>query len=150
MDAAGDILVLSRNTSQIIAIYEASGKVVTTVIVDEATSRLNHGIAFRDDFLYASNSSTVLRWKYVPGQRTRVTSTPEVVVSEIPEGGEHVTRSLIFDSANRLYVTVGSASDVDKDASRAKIRRFNLTAEIPADGFSFEDGEVTRGGVNLN
>jgi glucose/arabinose dehydrogenase len=112
---------------------------------------LNHGIAFSRDggYVYASSSSTVYRWRYTTGAR-RAASAAEVVVSGIPQGG-HVTRTLVFDSRGRLYVSVGSASNVDVDPvlvqTRAQIRRFVIPDPLPPAGLDYASGEVVASGM---
>jgi glucose/arabinose dehydrogenase len=112
---------------------------------------LNHGLAFSRDgaHVYASSSTTVYRWRYTAGSR-KATDAAEVVVSGIPGGG-HVTRTLVFDSRGRLYVSVGSASNVDTDATalqtRGQIRRFDLPATLPAGGIAYSTGQVVASGM---
>ena len=96
---------------------------------------LNHGLALSPDggYVYASSSTAVYRWRYAAGAR-RAAGATEVVVSGIPDGG-HVTRTLVFDARGRLYVSVGSAGNVDVGSSlqtRAQIRRFALPDPLPA------------------
>jgi len=57
----------------------------------------------------------------------------------------HRTRTLAFDSSGRLYVSIGSADNVDEDSFRARIRRFDLNnVTLPVD---FVDGEVFADGL---
>ena len=112
---------------------------------------LNHGIAFSRDaaHVYASSATTVYRWRYTTGAR-RASGAAEVVVSGIPPGG-HVTRTLVFDSRGRLYVSVGSASNVDEDPTaiqtRSQIRRFDIPAALPSGGISYATGTVVASGM---
>lgn len=114
-------------------------------------SGLNHGLAFSRDaaYLYASSPTTVYRWRYTTGART-ASGPAEVVVSGIPAGG-HVTRTLVFDSQGRLYVSVGSATNVDTDPvqaqTRSQIRRFVIPASLPPGGLSYASGEVFASGM---
>jgi glucose/arabinose dehydrogenase len=111
---------------------------------------LNHGLALSPDggYVYASSSTAVYRWRYAAGVR-RAAGATEVVVSGIPDGG-HVTRTLVFDSRGRLYVSVGSAGNVDVGSSlqtRAQIRRFALPDPLPAGGVDYQTGEVVASGM---
>ena len=57
--------------------------------------------------------------------------------------GHHSTRTMAFDKTGRLYVSIGSASNVDTNSFRARIRRFNLTQALPQDvtaGEVYADG----------
>jgi glucose/arabinose dehydrogenase len=112
---------------------------------------LNHGLAFSRDekFLYASSDRSVFRWAYAPGQRS-AKGAAEVVVQGIPTGG-HSTRSLAFDSQGRLYVSVGSASNVDSSAAelanRSQIRRYVIPAKLPSAGLAYTSGELIARGM---
>lgn len=112
---------------------------------------LNHGIAFSPGagYVYASSETAVYRWRYTTGAR-RAQSQAEVVVSGIPSGG-HVTRTLVFDSRGRLYVSVGSATNVDVDPglvqTRAQIRRFAIPDSLPAAGIAYATGEIVASGM---
>jgi glucose/arabinose dehydrogenase len=111
---------------------------------------LNHGLAFSRDarYVYASSATTVYRWSYTTGMR-KAAGAPEVVVSGIPDGG-HVTRTLVFDSLGRLYVSVGSATNVDDPVqiqTRGQIRRFAIPEALPSAGIDYSAGEVVASGM---
>ena len=112
---------------------------------------LNHGLAFSPDasFVYASSPTTVFRWRYTTGART-AKAAAEVVVAGIPTGG-HVTRTLVFDSRGRLYVSVGSAGNVDLGPAlaqtRSQIRRFTIPDTLPSGGLDYATGEVVASGM---
>lgn len=117
---------------------------------------LNHGVAIDPPgtFVYASTSTTVYRWAYATGRR-EAAGPPEEVISGIAEGGAaggggHATRTLSFDAAGRLYVTIGSATDVDTDpldlANRSQIRRFTVPVELTAP-VDYAQGEIVATGL---
>ncbi len=103
---------------------------------------LNHGIALSGGYLYASTESTVFRWAY-SGDRQQLGS-PQEVVTGIPSGG-HSTRTLQFDSEGRLYVSVGSAGNVDDDSSRSRLIRY--AADDLESTSTFEEGELFADGL---
>jgi glucose/arabinose dehydrogenase len=45
----------------------------------------------------------------------------------------HTTRTLAFDTTGRIYVSVGSAGNVDTDSYRSRIRRCDLSSTLPVD-----------------
>ncbi|HSR95944.1 MAG TPA: PQQ-dependent sugar dehydrogenase [Kofleriaceae bacterium] len=113
-------------------------------------SGLNHGIAFSRDFafVYASSATTVYRWAYSPGAR-QSSGAAQVVVANLPTGG-HESRTLAFDSKGRLYVSVGSASNVDPASlasTRALIRRFTIPDALPGGGLDYASGETFASGM---
>lgn len=121
----GDVLVLESGSSRVTIIYQdQNGKQQKAQLA--AAPELNHAVTglketrivinnllfidklilffflVHDNYLYASSSRTVYRWKYQVGQRSDL-GTPQIVINSIP-CCHHVTRSLVFDSQGRLYV----------------------------------------------
>jgi len=84
------------------------------------------GLAFRGNQLYVGNTDAIVRFDYKPGQ-TIASGEPVRVVS-LPRGG-HATRNVIFNrDGSKMYVAVGSDSNVDDETSqplRAAISEFN-------------------------
>ena len=86
-----------------------------------------YGLALWKDYLYVGEPDSVKRCKYDRGAM-KAASPLEEVVSLKGLGMGHWTRSLLFDrKGEKLYVTVGSASNVDagEDPRRAAINRYN-------------------------
>jgi glucose/arabinose dehydrogenase len=86
------------------------------------------GMAFWRDYLYVGNTGSVVRFKYKNGQ-TKAEGEPEKI-ADLPIAGyrEHWTRNLLFSpDGTKLYVTVGSQSNVDaeSDPMRAAISEYN-------------------------
>jgi glucose/arabinose dehydrogenase len=112
---------------------------------------LQHGVAFDREqrFVYASSERNVYRWPYRAGMR-RAEGDPEVVVRDMPQGG-HSTRTVVLDSHGRLYVSVGSAGNVDVQpellGTRSQIRRFEPAEALPEGGHAYESGEVIASGM---
>ena len=123
------------------ALRESDSGVTQTVVVNGTGLGLNHGLARNGGYLYASSGSTVYRWPYESGQNFSSTD-PEIVVNNIPSAG-HRTRTIVFDSQGRMYVSIGSNRNVDPDSSRSRVNRYDITGGIPAGGFHFIDGEVS-------
>jgi glucose/arabinose dehydrogenase len=112
---------------------------------------LNHGLGVTATHVYASSPTTVYRWPYTAGAR-EATGPVETVVDGIETGG-HTTRTLVIDAQTRLYVSIGSASNVDAPAdpntppaSRAQIRRYDLSS-IPVGGYTAAAGELFASGL---
>ena len=80
-----------------------------------------HGLAFRGDTLYVAETNRVIR--FVPG-----VAAPQVVVPDLPHGGGHFTRTIVFGpSDGKLYVSVGSSCNIcdERDPRRAAVLRYN-------------------------
>ncbi len=149
----GDLFV-ATNSGQLVVLFDADGDGLSGA-TERATFATvpggNHGIALTATHLYASSDTAVYRWTFAPGQRV-ATGGPETVVHDIGSGG-HSTRTLVIDSKQRLYVSIGSASNVDAppapdtpSPTRAVIRRYDLTA-LPTGGFAGSAGELFASGL---
>lgn len=99
-----------------------TGKAERVVTVLE---RLNepHGLAFYEGKLYVAENDKVRRYDWDEAHLRA--SNPKVLTS-LPEGGGHSTRTLLFHD-NKMYVSVGSSCNVciEKDARRAAVIEFN-------------------------
>jgi glucose/arabinose dehydrogenase len=83
------------------------------------------GLAFRGNQLYVGNTDAIVRFDYKPGQTAA--SGPPTQIAKLPRGG-HATRNVIFNrDGSKMYVAVGSDSNVDDETSqplRAAISEF--------------------------
>lgn len=84
-----------------------------------------YGLAFHDGYLYVAETTSLKRYKYDHKAMT-VGAGQELV--KMPDYGKgHWTRTIAFDSKGKLYLGVGSASNVDhgEPPMRAAISRMN-------------------------
>jgi glucose/arabinose dehydrogenase len=80
------------------------------------------GIAFHEDYVYVGNNGEVVRFRYDKLTSKRLGDAEHVL--DLPTGGGHFTRTLAFSNdGQRLYVSVGSSSNIDfeKDQWRAAV-----------------------------
>lgn len=92
-----------------------------------------YGLAFWKDYLYVAEATSLKRYKY-DSKGLKAESKGEEIVSLKPFGKGHWTRTVLFDpKGEKMYLTVGSASNVDagEDAMRAAIHRFNPDGTAP-------------------
>jgi glucose/arabinose dehydrogenase len=88
------------------------------------------GIAWRDGKLYVANHDAVLRFDYAEGATT-LTGSPTKLM-DLPAAGNHWMRNLILnEDGTKLYVAVGSASNIgdggmDVEKNRAAIHEIDL------------------------
>jgi glucose/arabinose dehydrogenase len=93
------------------------------------------GMALVGDTLYVANTDAVLRFPYEAGQ-TEITAAGEKIV-DLPAGGynNHWTRNIVANAAgSKLYVSVGSATNVDEEGLDAKVPERAAILEINPDG----------------
>jgi glucose/arabinose dehydrogenase len=145
-----DLLALDRGTNSVVFLFDSdedgipdSKRTLTTAV------GLNHGLALYDGFIYASSDTTVYRWPHEEDFSS--VGDGGIVIENINADGQggapqgHRTRTLAFDEMGRLYISVGSKSNVDIDSYRARIRRFDLNnGALPQD---FQTGEVFADGL---
>jgi glucose/arabinose dehydrogenase len=84
-----------------------------------------HGLDFHGDWLYVAESGGVVRVRYDARSR-RTAGAPEPIVSGLPEGGNHWTRTLRFGPDGRMYVSIGSSCNacIESDRRRAALLRY--------------------------
>jgi glucose/arabinose dehydrogenase len=150
----GDILVVEESANRITLLHDDDGNGVSGSnerVVLTTTSGLNHGIALGGGYLYASSATTVYRWAYTGGRQPL--GSAQTVVSGIPSGG-HSTRTLLFDRDGNLYVSLGSQSNLDSNADRARIIRYPASAlggsSTFAQGEAFATGLRNEVGIALD
>ena len=97
------------------------------------------GIAFyplgaNPEWVYFANTGSVVRYPYHNGD-LRAAGERETVITELPVGGGHVTRDLAFSKdGTKLFVSVGSSSNVDDSDTHPKERRRADILEYTPDG----------------
>jgi glucose/arabinose dehydrogenase len=85
-----------------------------------------YGMAMWKDYLYVAEATALKRYKY--DAKAMTAGAGEVVVPMPDFAKGHVTRTVLFDrKGEKLYLTIGSASNVDagEPAPRAAINRYN-------------------------
>jgi glucose/arabinose dehydrogenase len=88
------------------------------------------GIAWRDGKLYVATHDAVLRFDYAEGA-TALAGTPEKLV-DLPPAGNHWMRNILLsEDGTKLYIAVGSASNIGEggmeiEQNRAAIHELDL------------------------
>lgn len=91
-----------------------------------------YGMLLVGNWFYVGNTNEVVRYPYKPGD-TKITAKGEKIL-DLPADG-HFTRNLIADAAGRkIYVAIGSASNVDEENQWEKDQRRAGIVEINPDG----------------
>ena len=76
------------------------------------------GMAWNDGLLYFGANDRVLRFS-LPGGILAPESAPEIVVSGLPNTGDHISKTVVLaDAGRRLFVNIGSASNACQVANR--------------------------------
>lgn len=88
-----------------------------------------HGLAFHEAngqlYLYVAENDKVTRMAYQPGQARA--DRKEVIVTDLPTGGGHSTRSIAFGPDNKMYIAAGSSCNVcvETNPARAAVTQYN-------------------------
>ena len=75
------------------------------------------GIAWGQASLYLGANDRVLRFRLPAGRLTPV-GGPEVVVSGLPNTGDHISKTVVLSGTHTLFVNIGSASNACQVANR--------------------------------
>jgi glucose/arabinose dehydrogenase len=137
----GDLFLSESRANRIRVLRDADGdgKPEASEIFAAGLNR-PFGIAFyplgpEPEYVYVANTDSVVRFPYKSGD-LKASGAAETIVKDVPTGNEqvggggHWTRDLEFSPDGKtLYVSVGSRSNVDDDASEA--RRADILAFDP-------------------
>ena len=121
----GDVIVADAGGGKIVILRDANHDGVAEQRSTFASSLDSpFGLALHGGFLYIGNENAVVRYDYRPGQL--VASGPLKMITPLPTGG-HSTRGLLVSrDGTKLYVSVGSASNVSaEEPPRAAILVMN-------------------------
>jgi len=95
------------------------------------------GMALVGDTLFVANADALMKFPYSPGQK-QLAAAPQKVI-DLPGAGEqlnhHWTKSLIASAdGTRLFVGVGSNSNIADNGMEAEVNRANILEIDPATG----------------
>ncbi len=129
LDPTGALIVSDVGRNAVFALVDENGNGIVDETVTVAQN-LNHphGLAFRCEgdgcSLYIAEENQVGRWDY--DRISHVASNKKTII-ELPSGGAHTTRSLIFRPDGRLLVSVGSTCNacLEEDSQRATVLSAN-------------------------
>jgi len=133
LDPAGNLLVSLTSQGKVAALPDKNGDgVADRVATVLAGLNKPHGLAFGPEEpprLYVAETHQVAAYDYDP---ERLTATHPQKIVDLPPGGRHFTRSLVFlppPREHRLLIAVGSSCDVceEQDWRYAKILEVDVS-----------------------
>jgi len=117
----GAVYASRPSAGEIVRLVDANhdGVADTTVTVASGLNR-PFGIAFRGDTMFVAENNEVVHFN--PGSQTKVVDVPN-----IPGGAGHSTRTVVFGTDGKMYVSVGSSCNIcdEADSMRAAVVQFN-------------------------
>lgn len=120
-DDQGNMYVADRNARKIYMISPDGEK-----IEFDADLLTPHSVYFYNGDLYSGEEDKIVVYKKLDGKGSY--ENKEVVVSNLPAGGNHVTRTVVVGPDEKLYVSIGSSCNVceEEDARRAAVVQYDL------------------------
>ena len=121
----GGVLLVSESGEGRVAAFPDSqhtGKAAREVTVLKGLNE-PHGLAFYQGKLYVAENDKVRRYDW---DEANVTASNPVKLADLPTGGGHSTRTVIFHDG-KMYVSAGSSCNacVEIDSRRATVMEFN-------------------------
>ncbi len=90
------------------------------------------GMLILHDKFYVANTGALVEFPYKPGA-TSINAPGKTIVS-LPPGPRHWTRNIVANKAgNKIYIAIGSASNVAEDGMDKEVRRA-MIIEVSPDG----------------
>lgn len=120
----GDVFVGSWYAGTVSVLLDRGGGTrASRVVTLLGGLTIPHSVAYRNGNLYVAQADRLSRWSYdaaavslANGQR---------VISDLPTGGRHVTRTVALGAGGTIFVSVGSSCNECVDAAdRAAIMRY--------------------------
>ena len=114
---SGEILIFRR---------QKNGGLNTTPVILLAGLNRPHGLDIWGQWLYIAEMNQVIRIPF-DDKKGIVSGKIEVIVNDLPSGGNHRSRTLVFGPDEKMYVSIGSSCNVciESNPYRASIWRFN-------------------------
>jgi glucose/arabinose dehydrogenase len=93
---------------------------------------LPFGMLVLDKYLYVANTDALVRYPYEAGQLS--ITVPSEKIIDLPGNGRHWTKSLLANAnGSKIYIGVGSASNVAEKGMDKEVNRANII-EVNPDG----------------
>ncbi|MFZ0684482.1 MAG: PQQ-dependent sugar dehydrogenase [Terriglobales bacterium] len=120
----GVLLVSEAGEGKVVALPDPkhAGTAERTVVVLKGLNE-PHGLAFYEGKLYVAENDKLRRYDW---DEANLRATNPVKLADLPTGGGHSTRSIVFHGG-KMYVSAGSSCNacIEKDERRATVMEFN-------------------------
>ena len=105
----GTVYVSQREPGQLAVLRDTDDDGVADVQRVVAKKEQLHGVTIHDNYVYFTTIKEVYRAERKPDG---LLGEPELLVSGLPDAGQHPNRTLAFGPDGMLYITVGSTTNV--------------------------------------
>jgi glucose/arabinose dehydrogenase len=131
LSAEGELSATIRAEGRIVRLPDKNKDGVADEVVTFADGIESvHGIAFRDNQVYAASERQLLRLEDTDGDG--VADKREVLADDLPYPGVHSTRTIRFGPDGKLYLASGSSCNacVEQDERRAAISIYSVDGKF--------------------
>jgi glucose/arabinose dehydrogenase len=120
----GAVYVSQPGSNQITRLTDADHDGVAETSVAVTGLKSPHGMAFHNGFFYIANTNGVVRVQL--DETGKATGTPRQL-NHYANGGSHWTRSIVFGTDGKMYVSIGSSCNVcvERDSTRAAVMQYD-------------------------
>ena len=111
----GDVYVTVREQDELVRLQDTDGdgkadKRETVAELDQV-----HGISIHNGKMYLATVKELYQAQFVPDGGI---SEPELILDDLPDGGQHPNRTLAFGPDNKLYVSIGSTCNACEETNK--------------------------------
>jgi len=114
----GNVYVTRRDGGDVLMLEDKDGdnkfENLVTVVAD---FKGVHGITMKDNWLYLCNSNEVRRYPVKPDGTLNLPAA-EILIRDLPDGGQHPNRTMDFGPDGQLYISVGSLCNDCKESDK--------------------------------
>ncbi len=143
----GVLLVAERGANRVIALPAGSSvKSAGKPIVIASNLNSPTSLIMYNGFLYVGEGASIARMAL--GDDLKVGSVQRII-TDLPEGGQHSTRTVLIGPDNHIYVSIGSSCNVciESDPHRAAIWQYNIDG---SNGHLYARGLRNAVGMDIN
>ena len=114
----GNVYVTRRDGGDVLMLQDKDGNnIFENLVTVLADFKGVHGITMKDNWMYLCNSNEVRRYPVKPDGTLTLTAA-EILIKDLPDGGQHPNRTMDFGPDGQLYISVGSLCNDCKESDK--------------------------------
>lgn len=111
----GTVYISQREPGTLVMLRDTNNDGRADIQKIVATRKSMHGIALRGNYLYF----ITIRELYRARRKADGTlSTPQLLIKDLPDAGQHPNRTIEFGPDGKLYISVGSTTNVAREPNQ--------------------------------